>query len=87
MIPSGRRRGAAPSPLDGEQLPTSPRSLNRQVKLHRLLKQLHSQEARYKTFEVSNESDQNVAEFELVAHIPDKTDYVQAAVQGLEKNT
>ena len=48
---------------------------------------LHSQEARNKTFEVSNESDQNVAEFELVAHIPDKTDYVQAAVQGLEKNT
>ena len=48
---------------------------------------LHSQEARNKTFEVSNESDQNVAEFELVAHIPDKTNYVQAAVQGLEKNT
>ncbi|QDZ17558.1 NADH:ubiquinone oxidoreductase intermediate-associated protein [Chloropicon primus] len=48
---------------------------------------LHSSEARNKTFEFTNESDQSVSEFELVAHIPDKTDYVTTAVQGLEKNT
>ena len=39
---SGRRRGSASAPNEAEQLPTSPRSLNRQAKLHRLLKQLHS---------------------------------------------
>ena len=48
---------------------------------------LHNGEARNKTFEVSNESDDSASEFELVVHFPDKSDYVTAAVQGLEKNT
>ena len=43
---SGRRRGSAAAALDGEPLPNSPRSLGRQVKLHRLLKQLHSQDVK-----------------------------------------
>ena len=42
--PTRRRQGGSSSepPLESP-LPTSPRSLNRQAKLHRLLKQLHSQ--------------------------------------------
>merc|ERR1712113_161522 len=53
------------------------------------LRCLHSSEARNKTFEVSNESDDaDLEEFELVAHIPDrKNDYLATAVSGLERNT
>ena len=41
-----RLRGASSSnEVPESPLPTSPRSLNRQAKLHRLLKQLHSQQA------------------------------------------
>jgi len=48
---------------------------------------LHNSEARNKTFEVSNESDQSDSGFELVAHIPDKSDYLTGAVRGLERNS
>ena len=41
-----RLRGASSAnEVPESPLPTSPRSLNRQAKLHRLLKQLHSQQA------------------------------------------
>ena len=44
---AGRRRSTAPAPLDATQeLPTSPRSVSRQAKLHRLLKKLHGQNGR-----------------------------------------
>jgi uncharacterized protein YbjT (DUF2867 family) len=50
---------------------------------------LHSEDTRNKTFEVSNETDDDeTADFELIAHVATSSgDYVGQAVQGLSKNT
>lgn len=54
------------------------------------LRALHEPEARNKTFDVAYESDHDkgTSMFELVAHVPDKSNnYLRAAVEPLAKNT
>jgi hypothetical protein len=54
------------------------------------LRALHAPEAVNKTFEVCYETvaDQSSMEYELVAHMPDKTNnFIKQALQSLERNT
>lgn len=54
------------------------------------LRALHASEAVNKTFELcyENVADESVMEYELAAHMPDKTNnFIKQALEGLERNT
>ena len=53
------------------------------------LRALHASEAVNKTFEVcyENVADDSAMEYELVAHMPDKSNFLKDALDGLERNT